>query len=223
MKIIWAINDPAFWDGANLLQVYKTLGDTCNCSDNAGFMRYFINLVRNLPATWGYYVGDEVSLQDHDKMKAYSDFIKQLDPYHPRLAISGENSTSLGANMKPFIDTTDVIGSAVYPISASEPIATVGKVAHSLQSTADANDKQMVMVLQSFSASQYGACSPSPGCARFPSQNEMRQMLALTMKNSQPRFILWYSYFNVLASDNPSAYWKSLVQAAGVNTTVTSP
>src|SRR5206468_976743 len=80
MKIIWAMNSPAFWNGSNVVSVYKPLASSCDCSDNQGFMSYFVNLVRNLPATWGYYVGNGVSPQDHDKIKADADFIKQLDP-----------------------------------------------------------------------------------------------------------------------------------------------
>jgi hypothetical protein len=219
MKVIWAMNDPAFWNGTNLLTTYQNLAYTCSCSDNAGFIHYFVNLVKNLPATWGYYVGDEVAQRDYDKMKAYADLIKQLDPSHPRLIASGEDSTSLGSNIKPFIDTADVLGSDIYPIGKSEPISTIGRVARNLQAIANANGKQTAMVLQSFSVAQYGACSPPPGCARFPTKDELRQMLNQVLQNAQPQFILWYSYFDILKSDNPSLYWTNLSEAAGVNPT----
>ncbi len=217
MKIIWAINDPSFWNGNNLLHVYSHLGFTCGCSDNNGFIHYVVNLVRNLPATWGYLVGEEVMQTDHDRMKAYADLIKQLDPHHPRLAISSEYANAPGAHIKPFIDTADVIGSSVYPIGNLEPISTVGAVAHALQLSGDEKGKSVVLVLQAFSMAQYKACSPAPGCARFPTVADMREMLDLSLRNSHPRFILWFSYFDILRSDNPSAYWKRLVEAAGVN------
>ncbi len=175
------------------------------------------NQLNNLPATWGYLVGEEVMQTDHDRMKAYADLIKQLDPHHPRLAISSEYANAPGAHIKPFIDTADVIGSSVYPIGNLEPISTVGAVAHALQLSGDEKGKSVVLVLQAFSMAQYKACSPAPGCARFPTVADMREMLDLSLRNSHPRFILWFSYFDILRSDNPSAYWKRLVEAAGVN------
>src|SRR5579883_10363 len=52
MKIIWDMDDPVFRNAGNILRQYQTLAATCNCSDDAGFIRYYVNLVKNLPATW---------------------------------------------------------------------------------------------------------------------------------------------------------------------------
>ncbi len=38
-------------------------------------------------------------------------------------------------------------------------------------------------------------------------------MLTQTLRNSHPRLILWYSYFDILRSDNPTQHWNDLVTA----------
>jgi hypothetical protein len=229
MKVIWGMSDPALWNGTYLPGYYSDLAVTCTCSDNNGFIRYVVSLVKHLPATWGYYVGDEVESNDHAKMKAFADLIKQLDSSHPRLYISGEDSSTRGANLKPFVDTAEFIGGDIYPIGTSQPITTVGSVSHSIQSIADRSGKQSVIVLQAFSWAQYksatpAACSPHPGCVHFPTEDEMRQMRDLAVHNSNSQFILWYSYFDILRSDDAALHWKELVEVARtIPTTLTHP
>lgn len=226
MKVIWGMSDPAFWNGTDLLSYYGDLAATCACSDNNGFIQYVVSLVKKLPATWGYYVGDEVKRQEHDKMQAFADLIKQLDPSHPRLFVSGEDTSTMGSNLLPFVDTAEVIGGDVYPVDTSEPITAVGKIARSIQSIADRYSKQSMLVLQAFSWAEYPhtawVCSPFPGCARFPTENEMRQMRDLAISDSHPQLILWYSYFDILNSDNPAAHFADLVNAASANLTPTT-
>src|SRR5437764_7781706 len=43
MKIIWAMNNPAVWDGTNQINYYAELAATCNCSDNTSFIRYVVH------------------------------------------------------------------------------------------------------------------------------------------------------------------------------------
>ena len=219
MKVIWSMSDPAFWNGTDLLSYFRDLAASCTCSDNSGFIRYVVSLVKNLPATWGYYVGDEVKGSDHAKMKAFADLIKQLDPSHPRLYISDENPSTMGANLKPFVDTAEFIGGDIYPVGTSQPITTVGSIARSIQSIADRNGKQSVIVLQAFSWAQYSettqVCSPLVGCAHFPTEDEMRQMRDLAVNNSHPQFLLWYSYFDIVRSGNAAGHWKELIEAVG--------
>jgi hypothetical protein len=221
MKIIWAMNNQVFWDGTDLLDYYSSLAKTCNCSDNEGLIHYIVNLVKNLPATWGYYIGDEVSPRDHDRLKVFTDLVKQIDPSHPRLFIAGASSpATASSHLASFVDTAEVIGVDYYPVgSNSMSITATGDVARIVQSIADQNGKQSAMVLQAFSWAQIpnesGRCSPFPACAPFPTEQEMHQMLDLTMSNSHPSLILWYSYFEIVRSDNPSHHWADLVAAAG--------
>ena len=84
MKVIVALSNPAFYDGTDVTSHFPALAQTCNCTDNNGFIRYVVNLVKNHPAVWGYYIGDEVDPGDHDTMKsALADVVHQLDPTHP--------------------------------------------------------------------------------------------------------------------------------------------
>ncbi len=226
MEVIWAIKSHDFWDGTDLIGKYSDLATTCNCSDNDGFIRYFVNLVKNLPATWGYYIGDEVSPNDHDKLKTFSDLVKQIDPYHPRLFISCSQCNQNAklnppyvASLIPMVDTSDVVGTDWYPVgSGGYSIAETSKVARNVQSVADLYDKQSAIVLQAFNWSEYPSsfhpCSPYPLCEPFPTEAQMQQMRTLTLQNSHPHLILWYSYFDILRSDNPARHWADLVAAA---------
>lgn len=222
MKIIWSFSDAAFWNGTNLLHYYADLSATCNCSNDIGFISYAIKLIKNLPATWGYYVGDEVKKQDHDRMKALADLVKQLDPSHPRLFISSEDTTTMGANLIPFVDTTEVIGADVYPITNNaQKINDVGKIARAIQTIANRYHKVSTMVLQAFSWGEYPdatwACSPFPKCARFPTKNEMQLMRDLVINNAQVQFILWYSFFDIVNSPVSAVHFTDLAQAARSN------
>jgi hypothetical protein len=220
MKIIWAMNNPIFWDGTDLISYYSKLAKTCNCTDNDGFIRYVVSLAKGLPATWGYYIGDEVSPSDHDKLKVFTDLVKQIDPSHPRLFVAGASSpASINSGLAPFVDTADVLGVDYYPVgSDSMSISATGDVAHAVQALANQRGKQSVMVLQAFSWAQYpnesSRCIPFPDCARFPTGDDMRQMRDLVINNAHPQFILWYSFYNIVESDNPSGHWKDLVTAA---------
>jgi hypothetical protein len=217
IKIIWGMSDPAFWNGSDLRQQFSALAATCQCSDNAGFINYIVRLVKGLAATWGYYVGDEVQPGDLDKMKGFADLVKQADPSHPRLFISSEDYTTLGSNLAPFGDTAEVLGADNYPVS-TWPISTLGSIARGVQAVANQNHKQSAMVLQAFSWGQYPdqtwRCSPFPGCTHFPTEAEMREMRDLVLSNAHPAMLLWYSYFDILKSDNPARHWADLVQAA---------
>ena len=208
---------------------FNKVGATCNCSDNTGFITYFINLVKNLPGTWGYYVGDEVDPGNHRKLKAFTDLVKQIDPMHPRLFVGCGQCENSGSSyteaLIPMVDTTDVVGLDYYPVGADYvPIANTGKAANAVQTVANQYGKDSAMVLQSFSLAEYKehTCSSWPSCALFPTYDQMRLMRDLTLRNSHPRLVLWYSYFDILKSDNPSAHWADLVAAAGANLTSNS-
>ena len=61
------------------------------------------------------------------------------------------------------------------------------------------------------SSLQNGGAGQDIGASNW---SEMRQMLDLTLKNSNPALILWYSYYNIFQSKNASQYWANLQQAA---------
>jgi hypothetical protein len=217
IKVIWAMNDPVFWNGADLRSQYADFATGCSCSNNLEFIRFFVALAKRQPATWGYYIGDEVDKQDHHRMKKFADLVKQLDPTHPRLFVSSEDLTTMGANLLPFVDTADVIGADIYPIGTTESIDAVGKIAHALQLIADRYHKPLILVLQAFSWAQYPQhahkewiCSSSPDCVHFPTKDELLQMRDLSIKNANLHFLLWYSYFDIKNSKQAYDHFRDL-------------
>lgn len=220
MKVIWNFSQHAWWDGTNLVSYFPALTATCNCSDNTGFTKYFVNLVKNLPGTWGYYVGDEISTSVHTQWKAFADLIKQTDPGHPRLLVLGSTSAYTNTNFPMFADGADVFVQDYYPISyhSQFPISGTATVARGLLSITRRYDKQLGMVLQAHSLGEYSqystSCSPFPRCEPYPTFDQMHQMRDFVLQNSTPQLILWYSYFDILRSDNPTQHWHDLVMAA---------
>jgi hypothetical protein len=144
--------------------------------------------------------------------------VKQLDPSHPRLFVASENESTVGSNVQPFVDTADVLGADFYPISTSDPITAVGDVSRSVQSVTNRYNKQAILVLQAFSWANYPketwVCPHFPGCARFPTEDELRQMRDLAINNAHLQFILWYSYFDIFRSDHAASHWANLIEAA---------
>ncbi len=224
LKLIWGMHNTVIWNGSNPGTVYSALAASCDCSDGPTFARYVVNLVKNHPATWGYYVGDELTPDVYAQFKAYSDLIHQADPNHPRLFIGdAEAAVSASHGNSPFYDTAEVIGDDHYPIGRrGYTVASTANVARSVQKFADEHGKNSAMVLQAFSfGSPYYStdpyirtlCSPYPSCAPYPTRDQMGEMLRLTLQNAHPRLVLWYSYFDILKSDNPSHHWADLIAA----------
>ena len=111
-----------------------------------------------------------------------------------------------------------MVGQDVYPVGTTQSLTAVGSTAQTVQSVANLNARQSVVVLQAFSWAQYSqkswSCNPFPTCAPFPTMSQMRQMRDLALQNAHPRLILWYSFFDIARSGNPTAHWADLVQAA---------
>lgn len=224
MKVIWNLSEHVWWNGTDLLNYFPGLAATCDCSDNQSFIRYFITLIKDLPGTWGYYVGDEVGPMDHDAVKAFADLVHEIDTHHPRLFIScaqcdrNASEHPYIASLLPMADVADVLGSDWYPVGTGvDDIQDTGRVASAVQQVADQNKKQSAMVLQAFNwvayPKSYHSCMPYPDCMPYPTTEQMQQMLDLTIGASQPEIILWYSYYDILRSDNPIQHWQDLIAA----------
>jgi len=222
IKIIWAMNSSAFWKG-NAFQKYAKLAATCNCQDNVGFIRYVVNMVRNHPATWGYYIGDEADSSQHTQIKHFTDLLKQLDPTHPRLYIgSAAFPAGVAPALSPFEDTADVLGTDYYPVGRTDipnAVNATAAIARAIQAATIQNNKQAAVVLQATSLGHYMSykylCDPFPSCVPYPTVDQMQLMRDLSLKNAHLRIILWYSYFDILKADNPFQRWENLIKAAG--------
>jgi hypothetical protein len=212
MRIIWPLDGEPWRMGGDLRARYPQLAVTCGCSDDEGFKRYAIGLVKDLPATWGYYVGDEVPLEQRAQAAAFADHVKTLDPSHPRLFVALEVPATAGANLEPFAQTADVLAGDYYPIGGNDPVDSTATVARNVGRVADAHSKPSGMVLQAFSWEMY------PGkegvVPRWPTADEIRRMRDLAIEHSRPSLILWYSYFDIAASSDPGRHWADLLAGA---------
>lgn len=213
MKIIWPLNAPVWINGSGLPAYYPALRADCGCSDSRSFLSYVIGLVRDLPATWGYYIGDETPASQLPAVTQLAAQIRTLDPRHPLLYIGNGMAAAPAAQVTPFAQVADVVGSDAYPVgwpaSAPEFVSDVGLADR--EAAADGN-AQTAMVLQAFSWAQYPA-EAAPPAPRWPSSEQMRQMLDAAVAAAQPSLVLWYSFNDILTSGNPAEHWQDLVSA----------
>ena len=227
MQVILPIKYSPEWDSDSsfLIKKFPNLAEECGCSDNTSFLTYYINILKNHPALWGYYLADEVHSEHHAGLKVYSDLVKNLDPDHPRLIVEeGTNDP-----MEVFFtfhsymaDTTDVLGIDNYPYGYIDIYTNTtrytGDSARMTQSWADKLHLKSAMVLQAFAFTQdpdlVDVCDPWPACAPFPSYAQMKAQRDQTLQNSRPEIILWFYYPYILDSDNPTQHWNDLAAVA---------
>src|SRR5262249_24609270 len=71
------------------------------------------------------------------------------------------------------------------------------------------------IVLQSHSLAQYPDLYPCPTAQAcpYPTQQQMLAMRDAVLAHPTPRVVLWYSYFDLLRSDNPTQHWADLLAA----------
>lgn len=224
IQIIWSINYLAEWTDNNLIEKYDTIAAECNCKNNIDLITYFVNLVKDHPATWGYYMADEVPVEEHDRLKTYTDLVKRLDPEHPRLFVAAASNDPMEIFFtfpSSMQDTTDVLGAAYYPYgyidSGDNLTRFTGEAAETTEYWATKLGIEPAVVLQAFSQIRYAhtpLCFPWPSCAPFPSYDQMKEQRDQVLLNSKPSIILWWTYQDILRTDNPDQHLKDLAAAA---------
>jgi hypothetical protein len=213
VKVIWPLKEAIWRNGGNLASYYPTLASGCGSCGHDEFVRYVVNLVKNLPATWGYYIGDEVSPAEAPQVAALAALIKSVDPGHPLLLVANETAGT-GANVNPLTASADVIGADSYPWNWPDTsLAQIGSTAHLMQSIATATQRQSAMVLQAFDWASYpevvGPVSPT-----WPTEAVMREERDQALANGSPALLLWYSLFDIQRSADPVGHWADLQAAA---------
>jgi hypothetical protein len=220
MKIIWSTQyRPEMGvDSAYLIKKYPDLAGESGCLDNTCFVRYVVNLVKNHPATWGYYVADEVGPLEHDKMKYYTDLIKSTDPNHPRLfVISGSYEMEQYFTFPSFMaDLTDVYAPDVYPYGFRVPgdqfTDLTGIVADHTRYWSGKIGLRGAVVLQAFNGTRYNCYSPP---CTFPTYQQMKDQRDQAIQYSSPEFILWWTFDDILKEGTDwQSHWRDLVAAA---------
>jgi hypothetical protein len=157
------------------------------------------------------------------------DAIVDVDPVHPRLFVAGSagavvNSASLTAFGRSYCDGYEchpdatVIAQDFYPVGDAPPdaaAALTSRVAEGVAALAAQQGASYGFVLQGHSLRQYPelyACPTVDACP-YPTQGQMLAMRNAVLSHPTPRLILWYSYFDVLRSDNPALRWTNLTAA----------
>jgi hypothetical protein len=206
IRLIWPLHHPSLRTGAGA-QAYLQLGRECGCTSTPDLIRYIVSMVKDLPATYMYYVGDEVPDTQHAAVRQISDLIHTLDPAHPRFYVTfGSNVT--GQSLSGFTDTADMLGGDSYPIEVGGDPSVVSADTRTTARIATAAARPYAMVLQAFCFCQEG----HPG-ARYPTRAEYRQMLGAALTAGRPSFVLWWSYYRLLESDDPAARVGDLFSA----------
>ena len=211
VKLIWPMQDAPWWGRGSLAAMYPRLAAACGCSD-AALARYLIGLVKQSPATWGYYLADEQSPVDAPAVAAFSRRLRALDPAHPRLVVAaGEDTVS--KLLAPYAAAADVLGADSYPVGTGQATARVRFIASKVRAAAAQSHRQAAMVLQAFDWSEYPKTGPWPA-PRWPTAPEMRRMRDLAIADAHPSLILWYSAFDTLRAPDASRHWRDLLEAA---------
>lgn len=235
LKIIWALHDTAIWlnnqQGSNnaLYNTYTLLcssaGLTNITANDQTFTTYVVNLVMNHPATWGYYIGDEVVTANHSALLSHANYIKAADSHHPRIYIAGGSdlTSSFASGKSIFSDVAEVIGDDYYPLGYTLlQWLNAEEEATGIQQYANKYNLQSAIVSQATSWVRYYPPARSfnfPYDAPYPSALYMQEQRNICQNNMQPRIMLWYNYFDLLLSDNPGAHWSDLCWAVnGIGT-----
>lgn len=210
MQVIWPLNHPVWRQDGDITKVYPKLAAACGCSQAHDLLAYVTTLLRGNPATWGWYIGDELPPTELVNVLGLNARVKALDPGHQTLYIAYEHSGIAGANLLPFATAADAVGSAIYPYGTngdpSFEMTFVSDLVHRLVPA-----RSRAMVLQAFDWAQHPDEISLPG--GYPDAAFMRTARDDAMA-SDPSLLLWYSFSDIQKSDNPAGHWNDLVSAA---------
>lgn len=227
LKLIWPLNHPA-WRGLDSLSstypsllrtgralagwrpLHRVSRDRSADPASAESAARAVGLVANHPATWGFYIGDELPTSEAGRVRRLSVAVRTIAPAKPQLYVARPGVDRL----QPFARIADVAGADTYPIGSGDPPVT--DVARSVRAAGAAAGVRTAMVLQAFSWSQYRPDPPSSNRAAlpYPSKPTLRAMRDAAIRNANPMMILWYSYQDILRSDDPRKRWRDLTHAA---------
>jgi hypothetical protein len=220
VKIMWTFNDPAFAKyadkpGKYLIDDYSEISATCNCTTNRGFLEYLVHLVKDLPATYGYSIGDEPAPITAPEVLNLYNIIRAVDSGHPQMVnATWDNATNpslvnLGRHLAPF-GFSDILGGDYYPVGTGAPASDTAKAASDVGTVATAYGKAAEMALQAFNWGQYssdGVCSGSE--CTYPTTQQLQTMLRDAAENAKPTIIFWYDYWDTV----DAGHWDNFVRA----------
>ncbi len=220
LKIMWAFNDPDFAkysgkSGKYLINDYAEISATCGCSTNKGFLQYLVNLVKDLPATYGYSIGDEPAPYTASNVENLYHILRAADPHHPQMVNAtwdNANNPSL-LNLQKYLDPfhfAQILGGDYYPIGTGAPVSDTATAASDVHTIAATYGKAAEMALQAFNWGQYpgdGVCSGSQ--CTYPTTSQLRTMLRDAATDAKPKIIFWYDYWDTVNAGQ----WSDFVRA----------
>ncbi|HTC56673.1 MAG TPA: hypothetical protein VK706_09705 [Candidatus Sulfotelmatobacter sp.] len=220
VKIMWAFNDPDFATYSNkpgkyLINDYAEISASCACSTNKGFLEYLVNLVKDLPATYGYNIGDEPAPDTASDVHNLYNLIRSLDSRHPQM-VNGTwddaNNPSL-ANLRKYLDPFsfgDILGGDYYPVGTGAPASDTATAASDVHTIAATYGKAGEMALQAFNWGQYpddGVCTGSQ--CTYPTTHQLQLMLRDAATEAYPKIVFWYDYWDTVNAGE----WSNFVRA----------
>src|SRR5680860_348107 len=116
LKLIWPLNHPAWRSAAGLAATYPGFADGSE-PGNEAFIATAIALVAQHPATWGFYVGDEVPAAEAGAVARLSATVRLLAPDRPQLYVARPGA----ARLAPFASFVNVAGVTAYPLGSGDP------------------------------------------------------------------------------------------------------
>lgn len=204
LQLIWPLNHPAWRGVGSLAATYPDfVGDHPRRSDPE-VLPLAISLIASHPATWGFYIGDEVPAAEAGQVATLSTAVRHLAPDKPQLYVARPGA----ALLEPFAPFADLAGVDTYPIGSGDP--PVRQAARTARTVAAEAGAQTTVVLQAFSWSQYRPADPP----HYPDAQSLRSMRDAAVRHANPSLILWYSYQDILRSDHPRQHWCELRWAA---------
>jgi hypothetical protein len=152
------------------------------------------------PATWGYYIGDEVRPENRGDVVQLSGAVRSITR-KPLLYVSRPNP----ALLRPFRRLADYIGPDDYPYGPYDP--PVCQTSRWATKTV----RNPVMVLQSYSWSiDFTDHQPY-----WPSAGQMRQMRNQATRCGDPKLLMWFCFHCITDyNPDPDGYWRQLAWAA---------
>lgn len=205
LQLIWPLNHPAWRDLGRLAPTYSTLAEGRTGLPNTELTSHAVSLVARHPATWGFYIGDELPVAEAERVRELSAVVRRLAPDKPQLYVARPGA----ARLEPFASFADVAGADAYPVGSRDP--DVRQAARSARMVTSAAGVRTAMVLQAFSWSQY---LPGTLLPHYPGESTLRAMRDAAIRHADPVMILWYSYQDILRSDDPDRRWRELTRAA---------
>jgi hypothetical protein len=220
LKIMWTFNDPAFAQysdksGKYLIDDYTEIAATCDCSTNKGFLEYLVNLVKDLPVTYGYSIGDEPTPNTASSVENLYNIIRAIDSKHPQMVnATWDNATNPSlANLRKYLvpfHFADILGGDYYPIGTGATAGDTATAASDVHTIATTYGKSAEMALQAFNWGQYpgdGVCSGSQ--CTYPTTRQLQTMLRDAVNDAQPKIIFWYDYWDTV----DAGQWTNFVRA----------